>query len=157
MKTLRYKRISGNAYEIRDVMKLADAYRADDHQFKNLPYDHDKVREHVVNALATGDHFIILAYHGNKPVGGFWGYVSEMIFSPIKFGYDAFSFVLPEYRNAGAGKELVKLAEGCFRTMGAKLIQVGANSGVENNRGAIQMYQGLGYEPVGTNLMKSVR
>lgn len=157
MTELRYKRIRGDKWDVRDVMKLADAYRADDHQFKNLPYDPEKVRKHVANALATGDHFIILAYDGDEPVGGFWGYVSEQIFSPVKFGYDAFSYVRPLYRSEGVGRELVRLAEGCFRTMGASYVIGGANSGIDGNTGAVKMYESLGYTVAGVNLGKSMR
>lgn len=154
--TLHFRKLNLNAYDVRDVMKLAIAYQKDSHQFRKLPFDEQMVRNHVINALQSEDHFIFVAYHGNVPVGGFWGYVSEQIFTPLKFGYDAFAYMLPEYRGFGAARKLVEMAEAEFKSMGAVYAICGANSGINSNSPAMKMYESCGFKVLGCNLGKAL-
>lgn len=140
------------------ILRLAVAYRADNHCFRQLPFDVAHVKAYVDAALQSEDTVIYIARTKGigTIIGGYWGSATPMVFSPVKFGMDVFSFVKPEYREHGIGAHLLAEFEKWAKSKGCVAIIGGANSGINSNEGATNMYTKSGYKHLGTNLIKSI-
>lgn len=143
MNVIRYAQFD----DIEQLLDLGEAMHAES-RYARYAWDRNKVGRLIHALIESPDGFAVVAVHDGTIVGGFLGSLDEHFFSPQKIASDYALFVLPAFRGGMTAGLLVEAFIAWARELGVTP-HVGVTTGV-NLEGTTKLYQGLGFEPVGT-------
>ena len=143
--------------DLLQLVTVARKYYDEAPMFNRLQFDSARAVHFAARAVEDPFQQIFLAFDGNKLLGFLWGGVAPTVWSPDLVAYDQCLYVLKEKRNFFVASKLVKAFEEWATYLGAKIIHVGMNSGIHNNRTAQAFYTKLGYSPGGGSLYKEIK
>ena len=128
------------------LISVGEEYFSEISRWTNFTYNHDKVMKSAMFAIQNKDHQIFIAVGEDNEVLGFmWGCISGQIWSDDPVGHDVFLYVRPQFRGYGIAKSLVKMFLDWCKACGCKGVQCGANSGIQDDAPAVNMYKSLGF------------
>ena len=132
-----------------DLMRLitiGEEYFNEVSRWTNFSFSRGKVMRSAMFAIASKDHNIFMAVDDNNEILGFlWGCITGQIWSDDPVGHDVFLYVRPKFRGNGIAKDLVKMFLDWCQACGCKGVQMGANSGIQDDAPAVNMYKSLGF------------
>ena len=132
-----------------DLMRLitiGEEYFNEVSRWTNFSFNRGKVMRSAMFAIANKDHNIFMAVDDNNEILGFlWGCITGQIWSDDPVGHDVFLYVRPKFRGNGIAKDLVKMFLDWCQACGCKGVQMGANSGIQDDAPAVNMYKSLGF------------
>ena len=133
------------------LIQLGEEYFQEISRWSSFSYNHEKVMKSAMAAIDHADHTIFLAYDekDNNILGFMWGCITSQVWSDDRVGHDVFIYVRPQARGMEIGKALIKEFLWWCETRGCKGVQCGANSGIQDDAPAINMYRSLGFGPGG--------
>ena len=129
------------------LIKMGAALTNESPTFKQRGFNPDKAAQHF-KWLLDGNGVIFMAMQDGQVVGGFAGGITTDWQSDHKLAFDYVMYVMPEHRNDGVAKELVKTFILWAKEMGADRINCGTATMV-NTKQCAALYESLGFMPVG--------
>ena len=128
------------------LIQLGEEYFQEVSRWSSFSYNHEKVMKSAMAAIDSDNHTIFLAYDKKNNILGFmWGCVTSQVWSDDKVGHDVFIYVRPQARGIEIGRSLIKEFLRWCEMKGCKGVQCGANSGIQDDAPAINMYRSLGF------------
>lgn len=128
------------------LIQLGEEYFQEVSRWSSFSYNPEKVMKSAMAAIDHDDHNIFLAYDKkNKILGFMWGCITSQVWSDDKVGHDVFIYVRPQARGMEIGKALIIAFLDWCKSRGCKGVQCGANSGIQDDAPAINMYRSLGF------------
>jgi GNAT superfamily N-acetyltransferase len=114
-----------------------------------LPFDREKVRRFILNALERPDsNCVLVAEEEGLVIGMLGGYVSDYFFCDERLACDTAFFVQPGHRSGVAAAKLVRAFRDWAVTQGAREVCLAISSGTRTERVG-RFYEHLGLRSVG--------
>lgn len=119
------------------------------------PHDPLKARKALAFFISGARTSVFVAEHDGEIVGFIVGVLDEYWWSEVQYASDAAFYVKPEFRGYAVGlvKRLVTWAK---KFKKVKHISLGVSSGLETYERTGQLYERLGFKPVGGIHTKSI-
>ena len=140
-----------SAFSMPNLFKMyhAEAKVTDELNIPNL-------MKHMFIALHSSNMVIFGAFDDNKLIGFMWGYMEESMWTGQLHTREVALYINPDYRGRTLANRLISHLEKWAISQGAVYLNVGANSGINDNAPATRLYTHLGYNKVGVSLTKKI-
>lgn len=143
------------ADDLPTLLAMASAMHAESPRYRDIEFAEDKLRELIQQLHDYPVSCILLvAESAGGIVGMLWGYLVEYFFSRELMATDQLLYVSPEHRRGRTARRLVKAFEQWGAERGARNIQLGVSSGI-NNDGCAHFYERMGYHVTGISSSKA--
>jgi GNAT superfamily N-acetyltransferase len=137
-----------------EMPKLLEMYHTESKV--EIPLNIPNLMKHMFIAHHSPSSIILGAFSDNVLVGFIWGYMEESMWSGEIHSREVALYINPDFRGRTLANRLISHLEKWSIESGAVSINVGANSGINDNAPAVRLYSHLGYTKVGVSLTKRI-
>jgi GNAT superfamily N-acetyltransferase len=135
-----------------DIVTMLQTLRTESPEYN---YVEDKPQWVLNNLERMLEDDVLFGVIDDRLRGFMIGAVSTSWYSNRVEGYEQLLYISPESRGGTLAVRLIKAFEDAMRDRGAKVLHVGASTGMQEDRTA-RLYQALGYTLKGQSLRKDL-
>lgn len=137
------------------LLDLARAMHEESPRYRDIAFSAEKVGQLILQLHGhplTGT--LLVADLDGEIIGTMWGYLAEYFFSEERMATDVLIYIAPAHRKGRTARRLVEAFETWGVSRGARNIQLGVSSGI-NNVGCARFFERIAYHTTGFSLSKA--